>query len=66
MNYDDWKTADPRDRDPWSDEGAPDEADDEARDEARDEEAPEPEPEPVDRALNKEWLEEMEKDLWGV
>ena len=54
MNYDDWKTTDPKDLDPWSDEGAPDEAGDEARDEARNEEAPEPEPEP------------MENDLWGV
>ena len=54
MNYDDWKTTDPKDLDPWPDDCAPDEADDEARDEARDEEAPEPEPEP------------MEKDLWGV
>ena len=66
MNYDDWKATNPKDLDPWSNDGAPDEAGDEARDEARNEEAPEPEPEPVDRALDAEFLEEMEKDLWGV
>ena len=62
MDYDDWKATDPRDRDPWSDEGAPDEAGDEAREEMLNEEAPEPELEPVNRELDSAFLDAMEKD----
>ena len=61
MTYDDWRASNPQDRDP-SDDGAPDEAGDEAREERLNEEAPEPEPGPVNRELDSEFLDAMEKD----
>ena len=53
MDYDNWKATDPRQEDPYADDGAPDEAGDEAWEEQRREDA-------------ANAVDDVRDDSWGV